>query len=83
MAQNGLADGRDIHGAVGAFEEGHAQFFLQLLDLATQGRLADIAAIRRPAEVAGVGNRKDVFDVAQIHGEEVECWLSPAARGQG
>ena len=46
--------------ALAAFEQLHAQFFLQVLDGGGQARLADVAALGGLAEVACFGDRHHV-----------------------
>ena len=68
MNENGLSDGCDLDRSVRAFEDGYSQVFLQFLDLATQGRLADEAACCGLAEMAGFGDGDNVFQVTEVHG---------------
>src|SRR5690606_17609173 len=62
-----VADRRQHHLAWRAFHQRHAQFLLQLADLRRQRRLADEAGRGRAAEVAMVGQRHQVLEVAEVH----------------
>ena len=63
-----LADRRDAERSVRAFEERHAQEFLQLLELGTQGRLADVTGLRRAAEMAEIGECDEITKLLEGHG---------------
>ena len=61
-------DGGEVDLAVGALEQGDAEFLLQLLDLAGERRLADMAALGGVTEMLQLGHRGQIVQVAQIHG---------------
>ena len=44
-----------------------SEVVLELPDLSRQRRLADEGALRRPAEMAGIGERHQVLQVPEIH----------------
>jgi len=44
-----------------------AEIFLELLQLSGQSRLADERSLRRLAEMTGVGQRHQIFEVLEIH----------------
>jgi len=58
---------RDGDRAPFALEDAHAEFSLQLEDLAAQRRLADVAGRRSAAEVTVVGDGDDILEIAQVH----------------
>ena len=66
------ADGRHRDLALAAFEEHRAELVLELLDGHRQRRLADEAALGRPAEAPLVGDRDDVAKLVQRH--RWNCW---------
>ena len=61
------ADLRDVHRLVRALEQGDAQERLELPELRAQGRLADMAGFRRPAEMAEVRERDEIAKLTQGH----------------
>ena len=60
---------RQHHLARRAFDQRHAEFVFQFPDLRRQRRLADEAGVRGLAEMAVVGERDEVFQVAQVHAD--------------
>jgi hypothetical protein len=71
MAQDFLPGRRHRDTAIGAFENHHAEFGFEFLDLPAQGRLTDETVPRGAAEVAAIGDRDNVFEVAQVHGSSI------------
>ena len=63
MCEDRLTHRRDLHRAVGAFENHNTQFLFQLLDLPAQSRLADKTAFRRFTEVVVLRHRNHVFEL--------------------
>ena len=63
------------HAPAQAVEEPLLQVALQLLNLLAQGRLGDVALLRRPAETAGSRHRHEVAKVPQFHGPLRVCLL--------
>ena len=61
------AGGGQHHPARRAFDQRHAEFILELLDLGRQRRLADEAGCGGAAEMFVVGERNQVLQIAQIH----------------
>ena len=53
---------------IGYASAGTAEFMLELLDGARQGRLADVALLRRPREVQGPGKRDEIAHLLHFHG---------------
>ena len=51
-----------------AFDQLDAELLLQLLDLGRQRRLAHEAGLGGLAEVAVLGHRDEILQVAQVHG---------------
>ena len=45
----------------------HAEFFLQLENLAAEGRLADVAGHRGAAEMAVIRDGGDIVQISEIH----------------
>jgi len=52
-----------------ALDQRHAEVFLELADLRGQRGLAHEAALGGPAEVPLVGQRHEVAEVAEVHGQ--------------
>ena len=67
---------RDGDRAPLALEDAHAEFRLQLEDLAAQRRLADVAGRRGAAEMTVVGDGDDILEIAQVHGLNLHNRLS-------
>ncbi len=63
---------RDGDRAALALEDAHAEFRLQLEDLAAQRRLADVAGRRGAAEMTVVGDGDDILEIAQVHGASLQ-----------
>ena len=53
--------------AVGALEQRDAELFLELAHLPAQGRLTDVTGLGGAAEMAEIGDRDDVAEIAQVH----------------
>ena len=51
-----------------AVEQGAAELMLELLDGARQGRLADVALLRRPREIQRPGKRDEIAHLLHFHG---------------
>ena len=62
-----LARGRQRGAPRLALDEGDAEVFLELAQLGRQGRLGDMAALGRTAEMPRFGERDEVFEVPQVH----------------
>ena len=60
-----LPCGGDVDVAAIPIEEAHAESFLQLADLRTQGGLGYVAGLGGPPEVAVLGDRDRVFELPQ------------------
>lgn len=67
MAQVGLAEPGQLHRPRQAVEQRNAQFFLQQLDAARNGRLADVQDLGGTRRRSVLGNRDEVTKVAQVH----------------
>ena len=61
-----LAGRRELHALGRAFDELHAEIFLELLELRRQRRLADEAALGRASEVTRVGHGHQVTQVLEL-----------------
>ena len=62
-----LAHLGELHVLRLALHQFDAQILLQLLQLRRQGRLADEGALRRLAEMAGIGECHQIFEILEIH----------------
>ena len=51
-----------------AIEKTHAEFILELLDLAAQRRLRDMQLVGRAPEAALGGDRREISQVTKFHG---------------
>ena len=67
-AQEQLAGLGGDHLAADAVEQRLAQFFFQLADLVRQRRLRDVHALRGAREAQVLGQRHEVAQVSQFHG---------------
>ena len=65
-------DGRrpvaDASATAFAVEQAKTELRLELENLPAQRRLTDVARRRRPAEMAVIGDRDDIFEVSKVHG---------------
>ncbi len=62
-----LADLGELHVLRLALDQFDAEIFLELLELCGEGRLTHERALRGPAEMAGIRQRHQVFQVLEIH----------------
>ena len=62
-----VADRRHPDISLGALEHPHAEPFLESTQLAAKGRLAGVAALRRPAEMQLLGDSDQIFQVPCVH----------------
>ena len=67
-AEEPLAFGGKALEALVTAHDGDAEFLLQVLDAHRQGRLRDVAKLGRAGEVTGLGQRYEVFELADEHG---------------
>jgi hypothetical protein len=63
-------------------EHRHAEPGLELADLRGKRRLRHAAPLRRPAEMAALGDRHEVFKIAQGQAGEGQTWRSGVARAR-
>jgi len=52
-----------------AFEQGHAEFVLELLDLPAQRRLGDVQTLGGAGEVEGFGEHLEISQMTKLHGQ--------------
>jgi hypothetical protein len=67
-AQEPFARGGQPRGLRAAVKQRHTQPFLQRADAPAEGGLRQVARVRRTREVAGVGQRQEVFEPGQVQG---------------
>jgi hypothetical protein len=65
--QEVLALGRELDAAAHAVEQTNAQLALQVLDLAREGRLADMDAQRGPGDAGRVRDGHEIAEVPELH----------------
>jgi hypothetical protein len=65
--QEQRAGGAQPHAAAVARKQRDAEFVLELLDLAAQGRLRQAQFFRRPADAAGAGDVHEVAQFSDVH----------------
>jgi len=67
VLHQGLAKGRDAHAKASAFEQAHAQCFLQRLDAFGQRRLGHVQRCGGLGQVAPTGGRQEQLNFSVIH----------------
>ena len=66
-----FADRRERDEAGGAFDQRHAEGFLEFPELAAEGWLRDATALRRAAEVAQVRDGDQIAQFGECHGRAI------------
>ena len=61
-----LADGRDVHTAVGAFKQHYPELLLEFMDLPRQSWLADKTTLCRPPKVQSFAEGNQVLKVLEV-----------------
>lgn len=64
-----LAVGRQAMKAMAAFDNRDPKLLFELTDPSRQGRLGDVAGLRRPGEVLFAGKRDKILKLADIHAQ--------------
>ena len=62
------------HAPLGAIEQSHSEFILELADLLAQGRLRDMQALGGAAEVEFFGDRDEIAQVSQFHMQYISSY---------
>ena len=62
---------REVNAAADPVEQPNAELALQLADLTPQGGLTDVQPSGRLREATGVGDRDEVPEVPEIHGDRI------------
>src|SRR5260370_552269 len=71
--EKGFAQVREADGAAEAIEQAAAEFRFELKDLLGERGLRDVAFFGSPGERTGVGDRAEIAELVEFHGESP--WL--------